>query len=278
MQVWAEATQSTSLRDLSISLSYNIPGIFGHITSDLVRATGIWSTVTNVAHDVSNVAGTGVGELWEPGTTFADIEPQPQDAVNTHGGAGLRPIAPAPYGVRNVILIQFTVTPSRNIVADGRWEADGVFFDPTRQIEKRHWTKPTPTSAWTPDDIANPPEDFPTQVDFPNDDTQNGDESPQVTDQNHVYVYDDPRWTTNVPDAFARASRRNFFEFMRVGIGARPLGENLSGSRASPKYVWHDAMTLVENGPPPLVWVRTSDNPESFGVNSIGPDHVNLNP
>lgn len=284
-QVWAEATQSTSLRDLSISVSYNIPGIFAQIAQDEVRATGIWSTVTAVAHDVSNVAGTNPGpptQLWAPGSLFEDTEGPPRGWVDYYGGAGLRPLpnsdatGPRNY-VRNVILIQFTVTPSRNPAptADGPWEGDLVFFDPTRQVHRRHWQKASPTDPWIPTEA----EDFPTQLDRPNDDTGSTDESAQVTAENHVYVMDSPGVDdlgNNVPPAtiYAAAGRLNFYEFMRVGIGARPAGENLSGSRASPFFDWHSAHQIVSAG---TIWQRTTgDNPESHGINSVGPIHITI--
>jgi hypothetical protein len=283
MKVWAEATQSASLRDLSIRVDYNIPGIFGQVTSDQVRATGIWSEVTAVAHDVSKVAGTGVGELWEPGTTFADTEGPPRTAVDYYGGAGLRPLPNSDATgtrnyVANVILIQFTVTPSRNIVTDGRWEADGVFFDPTRQVHARYWIKLLPTDPWTPDPTGA--KDFPTQLDRPNDDESNNDESQQVTANNHVYVVDAPgidNGGTNSPTGrFAEAGRFNFYEFMRVGIGGRPAGETeYAGSRASPFFDWHAAYTI--DAALGTRWQRTTgDNPESHAVNSVGPIHITI--
>lgn len=243
MTLYVEATQqSQSLRDMTVSAQYND-------STDSVAVTGIWSKLTGAATDTM----TAQQVLNE----FPDVDSSLALYVQDYGGSGIK----APdnvIGVRNDILLQFTVYPSRNVATDGTWEDDQVFFDAARQLEHKFY-RGTPLQLFHVDS-------FPTTSELPDDDGQGSfDESDAVTETGHFYSYDVPGFTNNVADSTEKELIWNMREFLRVDIdGARPTGNNVEGSRCSDYYPWYAMIDVVnDNGS----WARSSkENTNKIGI------------
>lgn len=60
----------------------------------------------------------------------------------------------------------------------------------------------------------------------------------------------------------------NAWEYVRVGIGGDPQGDNLLGSRASDFYQWGSMITLGADGSVPEGFQRVYD--DFYGTNYIG--------
>ncbi|MCA9122625.1 MAG: hypothetical protein H6822_26185 [Planctomycetaceae bacterium] len=73
-------------------------------------------------------------------------------------------------------------------------------------------------------------------------------------------------------------SRRNFQEFVRIGIENDPVGISVSGSRASDYYDWHHRQFLEEiNGIQYRVPLQGGAlNPNENDYNDVGPGHIDL--
>ena len=250
--VWVEITEENpknlKMRGITFTLSYSG-------ARDIVCLTGIWSEVTDVKHDKS--------DKWD-NTVWPDMQGNVRALINQAGGFGLRRYqnATGVWWHGNVIGIEFTVYPS------GIGNVNRVCFDITRQIhyfdEEVYMGQPT-----KPDK-----EDWPNQVELPNDDTVNTDESDRPVN-NHMYSVDRPGATeAGWPNNIAWwASMNNFMEFMRVTFnGTRPRGETVQGSRCSDYYLWHAALTLVRNLSNPGNLTRIER--EKHGINCVGSGHL----
>ncbi|MGH7136369.1 MAG: cadherin-like domain-containing protein [Pirellulales bacterium] len=138
LTLYVEAGQSQSMRDISIRLKYN--GV-----SDVVKATGVWVTETDV--ETANKTATQV-EAELP----VDFKGTPTDAALVAlSGTGVLPASPT--SAQNCVVMEFTVEPLR-VKADGSWdgttwEQDGVNFDLSRQISGRTWYQVA--GAWVED-------------------------------------------------------------------------------------------------------------------------------
>lgn len=246
--LWVEAGQSNALRDIHVDLTY-------HGVTDSVAATGVWARMTAVEAAAKSAADV----LAE----FPDMVGGPAILVTTNGGTGVR--APnSATGVRSVIVLQFTISPSRlkpDGTVDGSWEADGVNFDIARQMAGHEWAQPAPGQPWVPA-LPRPGvgSQYPVTEEVANDDGTNSDESSVVVpDTGHFYVEDSPGQTsTNTVGLNGFTQMFNFREFVRVSIdSARPSGNGVSGSRASDCVPWHAFMNLVDDGTGN--WTRTDD-------------------
>jgi hypothetical protein len=252
-----EATAvSNSLRDITIELEY-------HGVKDEVRATGIWAELTAVEHDNRSAASILADETW------SGMIGRPNLAIQEFGGTGLIPPTSEDLFV-NMILMQFTVFPTRDPQTDGTWESDGVFFDATRQVERQVLRRAS-------DDPLDWFEDldfrmrFPRAVELPNDDTDDFDESPTVQQDGHFYSVDGPALGgPPLPDEREVSYLLNAREWLRVGFGSNPQGNAVAGSRSSAYFDWHSIHTLA-----PIEGQRqrtTGDDPES-NSNHIEPGH-----
>ena len=269
--LWAEVrAPSDKVRDIVLSLEY--AGV-----KDVVRATGIWVTQIDVRHDLMEATDLFNEPAW------SDIGTRPREAITAFGGLGLRPMPTINGGVSNAIAMQFTIGPTRIEAIDGTWEeSDRVYFDVTRQAEREQWDKATPTASWTPSilDIKTPPRSFPANVELPNDDSGNSDgsetdESAVVTEQNHFYSMDAPGLGGST---FAFAAEfsymMNFNEWLRVGFGKSPEGNQVAGSRTSSIVDWHVTHRLrSDTNAAGGTWLRTQPN-ETYGENDIGRGHL----
>ncbi|MEA2054804.1 MAG: hypothetical protein U9O96_06860 [Candidatus Thermoplasmatota archaeon] len=231
--------------------------------TDVLKATGIWSEVTDVKHDNTDAWNNAV---------WPDMPANVRAFIDEAGGFGLRRYQNATnawwYG--NVITIQFTVYPP------GIGDEEGVYFDITRQIHFRDQF--VPPGANLPNYATG--ENWPNHVEQPNDDTHNGDESDKPSNKNHMYVEDKPRfpesgWGNNI--LFIDSSN-NFMEFMRVRLdGTKPSGETVQGSRCSPYYPWHAAIWLSRDWGNPGQVIRRFVGPgraEIHPINCVEPGHI----
>lgn len=262
--IYVEAIDSSAaVRDMSVVLNYQT-------VADEVKATGIWATVTAVAHETQDATS-----LLTPPSTFSDMDESPRKTLTNLGGVGLRPIQPAE--VRNAIVIQFTIAPHRNVAVEGKWEDDEVFFDAARVREGQLWEQQY-TGGWLPYDA----EVFPMLVELPNDDADIVGETGFGFSTDHFYSIDGPKVGANPdnPNVVQYAYRMNFQEWLRLGFGFRPDGNAVSGSRASAYYDWHNAHSIDKYLDSNGVWRlrrTTGEAAEVRGENSIGPDFIDLN-
>ena len=67
----------------------------------------------------------------------------------------------------------------------------------------------------------------------------------------------------------------NAWEYVRVGIGQPVEGNQLLGSRASDKYLWHCSHHLKAAGG---IWQRTTGTEEVKGENDVDTGHVDKLP
>ena len=266
LTVWVEVTQTSgALRDVSIELDYK-----GQ--KDVVKATGVWATLSSAAYETKDAAVLFAEPEWAETTT------PPKDRIQLYEGVGLRPILPE--GVKNVILIKYNLLPS------GIGYQPNVSFDIARQAEGRIWVK---KQQFTPyEEQEGYRKDFPAQDEGVNDDDPNAegqdiDESSTptgtATTPNYFFVMDAVGPTNAPPDGGYAVLRSNFREFVRVSFdGQRSSGNIIDGSRCSDKFEWRSRMRVVRQQlpppNPPFIWKRSQ--PDDTNHNSIGPGNVPL--
>ena len=255
LNLWVEITSpSYALRDVQISTNYQGYG-------DTVKATGIWSELTAVEHDTRSAA-----ELFGPGTPWEDMPTPPRDMVEDFGGTGLRPIN-ASSGVANCIAIRFSVLPS------GIEAEEDVYFDVTRRREYAGWFY---SSAGL---LSSESDSFPDLNEAANDDSVVSDESDEPDASGHIFTFDNPGLPSHEPDRYEQRCvfRANLEDFVRVNFGpdegSDPAGNGWSGSRASPKYLWHCRHHLENQGG---VWARTTGDAVETDENDIAPGHIEI--
>jgi hypothetical protein len=244
--------RSQNLRDLAVTVEYR-----GQ--TDTVRATGIWSWSLETFHDGESAAGVF--------NACPDIRNPVRGRIGYYGGVGLRPSSPT-YGLRNVMLIKFYITP------EGVGKEHGVKFDATRQREGGQWYW-DPTMGWVP--VIHtywPPGDK------ANDDGHFDDESEVPTEPSYFYQMDAPGPQSETAGWPRAIQRNNFYEFMRVNfdnvrpgldrVTGRPVN-NLDGSRVSVKFKWSARHNLETSDGK---WVRSTGNVETL-ENYVGPMHFN---
>jgi hypothetical protein len=251
--VWVEILNpSVELRDVEITAYY--PST--HLSSDTVKVTGVWATMTAVEHDTKDAA-----ELFAPGTPWQHMTTPPRDRLEQFwGGTGLRPVMPA--GVFNSIAMQFTLQPQ------GVETVSFVHFDLTRRRERSACFL-DPSGAI----LAHTQAFFPDMNERANDDGTEEDESGQPNASGEVFSIDGPGVFLGAPPPGAAlfVFRGNFEEFVRVAFGEDVSGDGLRGTRASDKFLWHCRHRLVDQGG---AWARTTGDQQETDQNDIGGTHI----
>jgi hypothetical protein len=221
--IWVEAyTYSSSVRDIELELVY-----LG--AKDSVKATAVWALNSATESSTRSAANVLNDPVW------SNMAGGPRTDLQTYGGTGIRPGDPQ-HGWRNVIAIHYTILPA-NV-----WSEPRVSFDITRQANGRVWEK-VPGTPWVlsqQHSVFAPPE-----VEFSNDDLQNGDESSSPTANGRFYVVDTPGIGNFLASSQFHEEVKNFREWVRMGFGGRPAG-NRSGSAASDFVLWSSQMTLED--------------------------------
>ncbi|MBC8356529.1 MAG: hypothetical protein H8E66_31500 [Planctomycetes bacterium] len=248
--VYVEAMGPTSIRGISLEVEYK-----GQ--KDLVTATGVWATLTTSKSDTEDVKLPGAGADFMDAAPWSELTATDgvRQYVEIYGGTGVRPVAPAPVGVTNLILTHWTIFPVEVTSAPytfvkvdgGRRNDTFVAFD------------------------GNPPkppivEHFPTKKDFANDDGHDEDETgPKASGS--FFTVDGPGFNSDTPmnNDTAGVHWGNFEEFIRMDIGTRPTGPGTKGSRASAKFLWHARSSVTNVG---NKWVRLPGEP-----NDVSPGH-----
>jgi hypothetical protein len=219
---WIEGIQpSNQLQDIVLELEYQGK-------RDRVAATLIWAERTNFRNSGNSLSPDADGE--EINRTFR---------ILCGSTLGLT-IQPPPVGVQNAMEMEFTVKPP------GIRNVSKVIFDITRQAGGKIWRRDG--KIWNEVEVRM----FPAHDEEPNDDDHQEDED-NIPTNNHIYSIDGPRIVTpdNIADADEKVFRANFFEFVRVKIGAGVTFQNqngiIEGSRCSPKIKWRSRIR-VERG------------------------------
>ncbi|HHH84009.1 MAG TPA: hypothetical protein ENL29_00905 [Thermoplasmatales archaeon] len=251
--VWVEIREENPLNLVMRGITFTYSTDCCNKT-DVVKATGIWSEVTEVKHDNSDAWNNAV---------WPDMPKNVREYIDEAGGFGLRRYqSNNDWWYGNVIAIEFTVYPP------GIGNEKGIYFDITRQIH--YVDRRFPRAAGWPDQ-----ENWPNQVEQPNDDTHNDDESDKPSAQNHMYSIDSPSFReSGWGNALFIDSSNNFVEFMRVRLdGTKPLGETVQGSRCSNYYYWHAALWLNRDWKNPGQ-VNRRQNREVHPINCVEPGHI----
>jgi len=250
---WVEARSvSQDLRDIEIVYEINPENSTKWIECDRVKATAIWALCTETKHD-----NTDSYANW------TDIPSNVQTRIDDSGGFGLRYSPDNRY--KNVIAFQFIIYPS------GIDAFSDVKFDLTREI---HFL-----DVWDWDGLPDTTdsEAWPINIEEPNDDTHDTDESDAPSSQNHMYSVDRVGGGPQIKDdAFVELTSQNDYkEYMRVRFdGVKPSGESRHGSRCSSYKEWHACHNIIRDGAPAGGTVNTKrstgDTNESVNVNDVG--------
>jgi hypothetical protein len=255
-EVWVEiVTPSSQLRDVVITAYCGKEPR----AADTVNATGVWATLTAAEHDTKSAA-----QLFAPGTPWEHMSDPPRPIAVMQGGTGLRPIplqSPTMDWAGNAIWLRYTVTPP------GIQYAGAPEFDLTSRAEANVWRL---NGSW---EIARETEKtrYPEPNEEPNDDAKDDDESPWPDVNRHMFYVDAPGVENTVaPGVTYAVGYFNFEAYARVSFdGMDPAGNQVRGTRASPKVQWHTYHTLRDDGTGH--WERTSgDDPEIAGQNEVG--------
>ena len=264
--IWVEiTTASTTVADVELKLEC------GTLEPDIVNATGVWATWTASKYATTAWAALA-GTVWQ-----TDMDTELQDQIVPFGGTGLRPILGAVWQgtawaqAANVILMQFTVTPS-----DVDSKLARVEFDLARSRKNRGWFQTTTDAMPVLDQDGEVP--WNVLWEKPNDDPHDDDESDQVNASGRMYVIDAPGFRTPLPVGEDRRlwNKQNFIEFARVRFdGWRPSGNQTQGSRASPNYQWHSEVAAIWDAAL-SEWRRTTA--AEGGNNTLGtvPGHIEI--
>ena len=260
---WVEAlVPSDKVADIKLTLKYDG-------SKDAVRATAVWGAISEVNHDKLSPADLKVlhPEIWEG---FAHRGTR--DVIEDAGGTGLIPVAYKSW-VSNGILMQFRVFPpgiekyrymvewdvTQRVSGDIKsFTADGTLIDEPKLKATFDFPDMHPDAA---NDDGNP---------------NSGAESSYPDEKQRLYHYDAPGVKANISGnniliPINTLNRANKFEtFLRINIGLEGINDNfinpptrpsggytdvsdwsqhplVSGSRASEKYLWSVAHTLVRD-------------------------------
>jgi uncharacterized protein (DUF2141 family) len=248
--VWVEIreTDPTKLVMRGVTLTLRCLGL-----KDTVKATGIWANVTAVWHDRDDVLSFEV---------VRDLPLNMWEYINMLEGFGLRRYQEddGSWWHGNSIFFQFTVYPP------GIENEKRVYFDITRQCHEKFYviySKRGPLWWYVRKLEKEIP--WPNQVELPNDDPHNDDESDVPSQNNHMYSIDAPRLREGVwpRNSRVRIMHFNSLEFIRVRLDAiKPSGNRVQGSRCSDYFPWHSAITLYRS-----LW--SPDAPERLLDNEI---------
>ncbi|MCR4415622.1 MAG: Ig-like domain-containing protein [Thermoguttaceae bacterium] len=248
LEIYAEATAtSEAVRDIRLTLQYRDK-------TDTVLATAVWAELAQEEDSIRSYS-----EIMEPpDSPWQDMPTPPRNLLQQHGGTGLRPADPA-TGLRNVIIFAFQAYP------DGIHNEADVQFDITRR--KNTWEQVTDVNGEVTSQrrVA-----WPLLPEEANDDVSAADESHPLNANDRIFSLDAPGEPTTSPEFPSNVLsefRGNFEEFVRVGIGFTPTGNGWSGSRASPKWPWHDRQYLIVSDG---VWIRPHGDYNEVPENEIG--------
>ena|GEM_PF-5287712 len=242
--LWIEArATSAGLRDIGLQLEYKG-------AKDVVRATGIWVTHNRMLFSPTDVLPPDMGANILPG--YAPL----LTPLGQH-------TSPAPIGITNALVNEFTVAPS------GVGSEPGIVFDVTRQmVNKSFFTRTNDTIA-----VIDKPDET---GDIANDEVVGGtnDDNDNSPTNNHIYSVDGPGLNSNaaIQNIKAVTIRFNAREFTRVRVnGQTIMGNGLQGSRASDKFLWY-ARVKVELAPGGTTYERIPgvDNTTGLGNPSLG--------
>lgn len=259
--IWLEATgYSATVRSIEIKVEYN--GV-----SESVKATAVWAMLTAVAYQNKSTPELykEEQEVEKDGKkimikTWSDMPKPLKDNTDTIGGTGLIPLAS--FGIKNHIILQFTVLPF------GIGEEPGVKFDITRQREGKDWGKNGNLV------IESKPVSLikDQRVETPNDDGTDEEESEKPDAWGRMYCVDFPGEAGQLATHDVVVWRYNFREFVRVRFdNIRPTLNVEVGSRCSDYYDWHVRHNLIKgkNG----IWTRSTGDEKQSDQNDIGPGH-----
>jgi hypothetical protein len=230
---WVELiSPSVEIGDYHLSYGYMEGGF-----TDYASATAVWATATLINDDNATAAQVLAAN---PRIEQDPAHQSTEDALKLWGGTGLIPSSfkgsPLREFFANGILMQFKVTPV------GIWNYDHIVkFDITRRIADKDWVK-TPTGALRK--VEDVP--FPADKESSTEDTDGGNGITDDPDKDgYMYSYDAPAavFAANYPGTNPVGTWRYYVgngeEFVRVGIGADPVGVGVVGSRASELLPWH---------------------------------------
>ncbi len=258
--LWVEATApSAAVRDIALKLEC----VGAWDSEDIVKATGVWATVTAWSDDTTSAADLLAMPAW------MNLTNPPSNLLAVYGGTGLRPIGPAPVGVANAILIKFQLVPpgiNAEPPAGGRGAPK---FDGSRQKEGKTWSRNGANACNLLIDDS-----WPMTEELPNDDARNLDKSSAPNGDDEYFDFDVPGLRGDGAAADLVIRRLNFKEFLRVRFdGIRPSGNIVDGSRCSPYWDWHVRHRLVDNAG---TWARSGGEPPETNDNDIAPGHIDL--
>jgi hypothetical protein len=249
--MWVEiTTPSETVADVAIKMTYG-----PH--SDTVKATAVWATVERDFFETKDWADLPTSP-WKD-----EMDEKLQELVRDNfGGTGVRPVRVdvVHAWALNAMLMEFTVTPPKVVEILTR-----VKFDITRQRKNRTWA----TTDADPFPKLKQKVDLPAQWEKPNDDVADDkDESDKPNSKGHMYVVDGPGVAPprDKTDTNKWWVEDTFFEYMRVGFGKRPTGNDVQGGQCSGNIGWH-SLTTITWSDFLLKWVRTPRS--EGGMNEI---------
>jgi hypothetical protein len=195
----------------------------------------VWANVTDVVSQ--NLTPAEVDSRL--GSDWVNADDPPRQLVYVRGGTG---VGPPNAPDHNVIVIEFQVTPAdmASVPAGHRPR-----FDITRQISGCSFA--WDLDEWDPSFALPDPHPqrqlhYPSQNEEGSDDALgNGDESDEPTGEGHMWVIDGPGGQLRA----LIVDRWNMREFMRVRFdGTDPSGNEVNGSRCSPKQSWYHRLSF----------------------------------
>ena len=269
--LWVEATApSKDVRDIAFKIVYST-------ADDSVNATGIWAQLEAIASTNQTIAAL----KRQPGWSELTNPPETLLTSSSSGTIGLNPVKNRDLGgITNSIAFRFILFPP----GIGRGDsANVVKFDVARQVSLvTYRTNIAPPFAIVPNTFKELL--VFTNNDNPNDDVNDLDESPAPTTKDYFFSADTPGFvniSAPLDGAFFQYRYQfNALEYIRVSVlGTRPTGNQMAGSRASDKSLWHVSHTIkdVLNSESNDEFFRTTgDTIQTAGVNDIGADHVTL--
>lgn len=272
--LWVEATETSgALRDIVLKAEYGN-------TSDTVKATGIWSEVTASMYDNKSAADLfddpeDPNDIFDP--NWGDVPKSVSNRGSTqaiisriYGGSGLRPI-PTYGGLHNVIIMRFQLYPAniRN--------APGIRFGFGRQIHVSAIRKDLHTGT----NNVLLAKSHPGSDELPNDSDitpagQTRGATIVPTLQDRIFQIDTPGLSdiTAAGDLFIMSG--NMWDFARVRFdNVYPEGNEVNGSRCSPKFLWHFRHRInkvIEEGQ--VVWKRSTGDAQQTDENQIAPTNT----
>ncbi len=246
---YVEARKATSLQGIKLKYEWQPSGSSRWLCPDIVAATGVWAEKSRfLASDMTAAQANKI--LGADGQYAAGGEQggnPVRNWVNTVGGTGVK-------GVRNVMVMEFTVSPTDIYSGVPEFYGDGSRarprFDVSRQGQAGifSWNagETVPVQIQIPDHDRHP--HFPFRIgqdnELGNDDPSHAtslDENDEPTNEGHLWSFDLPGGSIGV----LMAVRANFYEYVRMSTKTDPSDSHYatSGSRCSAKEPWHSKST-----------------------------------